>query len=122
MPRPTILGVVGDSAAGKTTITRGLVRSLGEDKVTHVCTDDYHKYDRRQRAERNLTPLDPDCNYIDIIGQDLRRLRAGAAILKPVYRHADGTFGAPVYVKPSGFTVVEGLLGYHAAEMRDCPV
>ena len=60
MPRPTILGVVGDSAAGKTTLTRGLVRILGEDKVTHVCTDDYHRYDRKQRAERNITPLDPD--------------------------------------------------------------
>ncbi len=34
MPRPVILGVVGDSAAGKTTITRGLVRLLGEDNVT----------------------------------------------------------------------------------------
>ena len=60
MPRPTILGVVGDSAAGKTTLTRGLVRILGEDKVTHVCTDDYHRYDRKQRSERNITPLDPD--------------------------------------------------------------
>jgi len=30
MPRPIILGVVGDSAAGKTTMTRGLVRALGE--------------------------------------------------------------------------------------------
>ena len=59
MPRPTILGVVGDSAAGKTTLTRGLVRILGEDKVTHVCTDDYHRYDRKQRAERNITPLAP---------------------------------------------------------------
>ena len=57
MPRPTILGVVGDSAAGKTTLSRGLVRILGEDQVTHVCTDDYHRYDRKQRAERNVTPL-----------------------------------------------------------------
>jgi phosphoribulokinase len=119
VPRPTILGVVGDSAAGKTTLTRGLVRILGEDKVTHVCTDDYHRYDRKQRAERNITPLDPECNYVDIMGHDLRHLRAGEAILKPVYRHADGTFGAPVYVGPKTFTVVEGLLGYHTADMRD---
>ena len=42
IPRPVILGVVGDSASGKTTLTRGLVRVLGEDNVTHVCTDDYH--------------------------------------------------------------------------------
>ena len=57
--RSIILGVVGDSAAGKTTLTRGLVRVLGEDNVTHVCTDDYHRYDRRQRAERGITPLTP---------------------------------------------------------------
>ena len=34
MSRSIILGVVGDSAAGKTTLTRGLVRVLGEDNVT----------------------------------------------------------------------------------------
>ncbi len=51
MPRPVILGVVGDSASGKTTISRGLVRVLGEDNVAHICTDDYHRYDRGQRAE-----------------------------------------------------------------------
>jgi phosphoribulokinase len=119
VPRPTILGVVGDSAAGKTTLTRGLVRILGEDKVTHVCTDDYHRYDRKQRAERNITPLDPECNYVDVMGQHLNHLGAGEAILKPVYRHADGTFGPPVYVVPNSFAVVEGLLGYHTADMRD---
>jgi phosphoribulokinase len=119
VPRPTLLGVVGDSAAGKTTLTRGLVRILGEDQVTHICTDDYHRYDRRQRAERNITPLDPGCNYVDVMSQDLRHMRAGEAILKPVYRHADGTFGPPVYVAPTTFTVVEGLLGYHTPEMRD---
>lgn len=118
MTRPIILGVVGDSAAGKTTITRGLVRILGEDKVTHVCTDDYHRYDREQRAEIGITPLDPECNYIDIMAQDLAHLREGNAILKPVYGHTTGTFEAPVYVDPHDFTVVEGLLGYHTPEMR----
>jgi len=117
--RPVILGVVGDSAAGKTTITRGLVRLLGAENVAHICTDDYHRYDRRQRAENGLTPLHPDCNYIDIIAQHLRHLRRGEAILKPVYKHADGTFGPPVYVKPERFTIVEGLFGYHLREMVD---
>ena len=60
MPRPVILGVVGDSAAGKTTITRGLVRVLGEQNVSHICTDDYHKYDRRERTQR-LVPAPPRC-------------------------------------------------------------
>ena len=93
MARPIILGVVGDSAAGKTTLTRGLVRVLGEENVTHVCVDDYHRYDRKQRAERNITPLHPDCNYMDIMAQHLAHMRAGEPFLKPVYRHDDGTFG-----------------------------
>ncbi|MDQ3849366.1 MAG: phosphoribulokinase [Actinomycetota bacterium] len=116
--RPIILGVVGDSASGKTTITRGLVRLLGEPHVTHVAADDYHRYDRRQRAEHGITPLHPDCNYIDIMEQHFAELRAGRAILKPVYQHQDGTFGPPVYVKPKQFTVVEGLLGYHTEALR----
>ena len=79
MPRPIILGVVGDSAAGKTTITRGLVRILGEDQVTHVGLDDYHRYDRNQRAANGITPLRPDANYMDIMTQHLRHLRGGVA-------------------------------------------
>jgi phosphoribulokinase len=118
MGRSIILGVVGDSAAGKTTLTRGLVRVLGEDNVTHVCVDDYHRYDRRQRAERNLTPLHPDCNYIDIMAQDLAHMRAAEPFLKPVYQHKDGTFGPLVRVEPKQFSVVEGLLGYYTEELR----
>ena len=120
MARPIILGVVGDSATGKTTLSRGLVRMLGEQNVTHVAADDYHRYDRRQRAEHGITPLHPDCNYIDIMERHFAELRAGRAILKPVYQHKDGTFGPPVYLKPNQFTLIEGLLGYHTEVLRDC--
>ncbi|MEA2308793.1 MAG: phosphoribulokinase [Thermoleophilaceae bacterium] len=119
MARPIILGIVGDSASGKTTLSRGLVQALGADAVTHVCTDDYHRYDRTRRAEVGITPLDPECNYIDIMAQHLSLLRAGEPILKPVYQHATGTFGPPVYVNPGRFLIIEGLLGYHTEELRD---
>ncbi|MGI9006858.1 MAG: phosphoribulokinase [Streptosporangiaceae bacterium] len=110
---------MGDSGSGKTTITRGVVRVLGEDKVAHFCADDYHRYDRRQRAERGLTPLDPECNYLDVLTCDVRQLRQNEAILKPVYQHADGTFGPPVYMTLARFVIAEGLLVNHTAELRD---
>ena len=117
MGRSIILGVVGDSAAGKTTLTRGLVRVLGEDNVTHVCVDDYHRFDRRQRAERNITPLHPECNYMDIMAQQMAHLRNAEPFLKPVYQHHDGTFGPLVRIDPKRFSVVEGLLGYYSEEL-----
>jgi phosphoribulokinase len=95
------------------------VRVLGQDDVAHICTDDYHRYDRKQRTEIGITPLHPDCNHLDIITQHLGHLHRGEPILKPVYRHKDGTFGPPEYVRPERFTVVEGLFGYYLEPMRD---
>lgn len=118
--RPIILGIVGDSAAGKTTLTRGIAQVLGPDSVTIICTDDYHKYDRKQRAEIGITALHPDCNHLDIMQQHLSLLRTGQPILKPVYSHKTGSFEAPVYIKPTKFVIIEGLLGYSTRGARDC--
>ena len=117
MARPIILGVVGDSATGKTTLTKGLVEILGPDNVTHIGMDDYHSFDRTERKERKITPLNPECNYMDIIEQHIAHLRKGEPILKPHYQHGDGTFGRPHYVKPQRFILIEGLLGYHTSEL-----
>ncbi len=116
--RPILLGIVGDSAAGKTTITSGLVKLLGPERVTHMCTNDYHKYDRRERAQMHITALHPDCNYLDILELQLERLHYGQPILKPVYDHATGALVRPEYVQPREFVIVEGLLGFHTANMR----
>lgn len=117
--KPILLGIVGDSAAGKTTITKGIAQVLGEDRVTTICTDDYHKYNRKQRAEKNITALHPDCNYLDIIEQHLILLKSGQPILKPHYNHSTGDFDPPSYIEAKEFIIVEGLLGYHTKTMRD---
>lgn len=117
--RPIILGIVGDSAAGKTTLTKGIAKVLGESEVTVICTDDYHRYDRNQRAELGISALHPDCNYIDIMQQHLSLLRTGQPILKPIYNHSTGMFDPPEYIKPGKFVIVEGLLGYSTRAIRD---
>lgn len=117
--RPIILGIVGDSAAGKTTLTKGIAQFLGTENVTVICSDDYHRYDRKQRAELGITALHPDCNYLDIMQQHLSLLRTGQPILKPIYSHKTGTFEAPEYIKPNKFVIVEGLLGFSTRVARD---
>jgi len=116
---PILLAIVGDSAAGKTTISKGIEKILGSDQVTNICVDDYHKYNRIQRKERNITALHPDCNYIDIIEQHIRLLRTGKPILKPVYNHSTGDFDPPEYVQPKNFVILEGLLPLYTRRMRD---
>ena len=115
-----MLAIVGDSASGKTTFTDGVVTLLGQERVATVCTDDYHRYDRVQRRELDITPLDPDCNYMDIMAQHVGLLAAGEPILKPVYDHTHGAFTPPTYVVPRRFTLIEGLFGLSSKSMRDC--
>ncbi len=118
--QPILLGIIGDSGAGKTTFTQGITRVLGEGQVAVICTDDYHKYNRAERAQKNLTPLHPDCNYLDIVEQHLLLVKAGQPILKPNYNHSTGDLAPPSYIQPKEFIIVEGLLGYFTKTMRDC--
>lgn len=55
--RPVMLAIAGDSASGKTTLTRGLVDALGAERITAICVDDYHRYDRTERKAVPFTPF-----------------------------------------------------------------
>jgi phosphoribulokinase len=118
MQAPVILGVVGDSASGKSTLTKGITSFLGADAVTLICTDDYHALSRKERQQRGVSALDPAVNHLDILEDHLRLLKQGRPILKPVYDHKDGALKAPVYVAPTPFIVVEGLLGFLSPALR----
>lgn len=118
--RPVMLAIAGDSAAGKTTLTRGLVQCLGAERMTAVCVDDYHRYDRAERAGKPFTALHPDCNHIDVMEQHLQLLSMGEPILKPVYDHATGELVRPELVEPRDFVIVEGLLPLHTRLARAC--
>jgi phosphoribulokinase len=120
MARPVVLGVVGDSGAGKTTLNRGVVRVLGgPEQVSYISGDDYHRYGREERAALGITPLNPTANHLDVLGQHLAHLRASEPILKPNYDHRSGHLQAPSYVRPHSYVVVEGLLNFHDEPLRD---
>lgn len=119
-PRPVMLGIAGDSAAGKTTLTRGLVNALGGENIASMCVDDYHAYDRVERKGLPFTPLNPACNYMDIIEQHLQLLAMGEPVLKPVYNHHEGTLDRPVLFTPTENVIIEGLLPLHSRMSRAC--
>ena len=118
--RPIMLAIAGDSASGKTTITKGLVDALGPERITSICVDDYHKYDREERKDKPFTPLHPEANYVEIMEQHLQLLALGQPILKPVYEHSDGSLGRPVLVEPREFVIIEGLLPLYTKLARAC--
>jgi phosphoribulokinase len=103
------IGVAGDSGSGKTTFTGAIREIFGSDLVSSISLDDYHRYDRRERRDRGITPLAPEANDLARIEQDLAALKRGKAIGKPVYNHRTGMFDPPVPFAPPKILILEGL-------------
>ena len=116
--RVFVFGIAGDSGSGKTTISRGIRRILGEDMVATFSMDDYHSLDRRQRKERNITPLHPDANQFDLLAEHLEALRRNERIDKPVYDHRTGEISGTVPFGPAPVIIVEGLHSLYTERLR----
>ncbi|HOI13188.1 MAG TPA: phosphoribulokinase [Methanoculleus sp.] len=118
-PYVFVIGVAGDSGSGKTTFTRAIREIFGQDLVSTITIDDYHRYDRRERKVLGITPLVPEANRFDLLEEHLAELKAGRTIAKPVYNHDNGMFDPPVPFSPTKILILEGLHPFITRTLRD---
>lgn len=107
--RVVMIGVAGDSGCGKSTFLRRLIDLFGEEFMTVICLDDYHSLDRKQRKETGITALNPKANNFDLMYEQLKALKDGQVIDKPIYNHETGIIDPPERIEPNHIIVVEGL-------------
>jgi phosphoribulokinase len=107
--RVVLIGVAGDSGCGKSTFLRRLSDLFGEELITVICLDDYHSLDRKQRKETGITALDPRANNFDLMSEQIKALKNGQTIDKPIYNHETGMIDPPERVEPNHIIVIEGL-------------
>lgn len=138
---PIIIGVAADSGCGKSTFMRRLTNIFGGDVVgplgggfdkgswetntlvsdltTVICLDDYHLNDRNGRKVTKRTALDPLENNFDLMFEQVKALKDGNTIKKPIYNHVNGTLDEPETVEPTPIIIFEGLHPMHDARVRD---
>lgn len=107
--RVVLIGVAGDSGVGKSTFLRRLSDLFGEEFLTVICLDDYHSLDRKQRKETGITALDPRANNFDLMYEQLKALKHGQSIDKPIYNHETGEIDPPEQIEANHIIVIEGL-------------
>merc|ERR1712094_36449 len=83
--------------------------TLVSDTTTVICLDDYHLNDRGGRKVTGRTALDLAENNFDLMYEQLKELKAGNAIKKPIYNHVNGTLDTPEEITPTQIVIVEGL-------------
>ncbi|GJE15111.1 hypothetical protein [Methylobacterium longum] len=107
--RPIVVGIGGDSGAGKDTLASLITDLVGSSAVAHVSGDDYHLWDRHRPMWRALTHLDPRANDLARYESDVAKLVDRRYILAPHYDHSKGQMTKPFRVNPSEFVVASGL-------------
>ncbi|MGF1588674.1 MAG: phosphoribulokinase [Pleurocapsa sp.] len=109
LDRVVLIGVAGDSGCGKSTFLRRLTDLFGEEFMTVICLDDYHSLDRKGRKAAGVTALNPKANNFDLMYEQIKSLKEGKAIDKPIYNHETGELDPPERIEPNKVIVIEGL-------------
>ncbi len=117
--RVVMIGVGGDSGCGKSTFLRRLSDLFSKSLITVICLDDYHSLDRKQRKETGITALDPRANNFDLMAEQLKALKSGQAIDKPIYNHETGMLDPAEVIEPNHIIVVEGLHPFYDERVRN---
>lgn len=123
-----VIGLAADSGCGKSTFVRRLMSALGDeeaapprggnnpgsntlvgDTATVISLDDYHSLGRAARKARGLTALDPRANDFDLLYEQVKAIKEGRAVEKPVYNHVTGLLDPPERVVPPKILLVEGM-------------
>jgi phosphoribulokinase len=138
---PIVIGVAADSGCGKSTFMRRLTNIFGGQRVgplgggfdnggwetntlvsdltTVICLDDYHLNDRGGRKVSGLTALNPLENNFDLMYEQVKALKSGETVSKPIYNHVNGTLDTPETIEPTPIIIIEGLHPMYDERVRD---
>lgn len=117
-----IIGIGGGTGAGKTTIARAVIDSVGDDTVALIPHDAYYRdFGLLSFEDRAAVNYDhPDSLETDLLIHHLDELRAGRAIERPLYDfnvhlRTDQT----IHIEPESVVLVEGILVLAEPALRD---
>ena len=111
--KPKIIGIVGGSGSGKTTVTKRIIDELTIDKVALIEQDYYY--------ERVKTNYDhPSAFDNELLYTHLTELMEGNAVELPVYDYVNHTRSAEKkHQEPKDVIIIEGMFGLHSEKLRE---
>ncbi|QQR49657.1 hypothetical protein IPF37_02330 [bacterium] len=112
-----IIGIGGDSGAGKSTFMHDLQVILGA-KATMLEGDGDHRWERNDTHWQEFTHLNPKANYLHRQADNLLTLKMGQPISRIDYNHTSGTFDPARLIKPTDFICLSGLHPLYLPKMR----
>ena len=123
--RAWLIGIVGGSGSGKTSIAQELIRRLQQDGVSVLLLDMDAYYAPLEVVKhrfdgRTINWDHPHAFDLELMATHLSRLRKGQAIRKPIYDFTvSDRVGWEEPMPPAQVVILEGLLLFALPELRE---
>jgi phosphoribulokinase len=135
-PPTIVIGLAADSGCGKSTFMRRMTSIFGgapkppqggnpdsntliSDMTTVICLDDYHCLDRFGRKEKAVTALAPEAQNFELMYQQVKAMKEGKAVDKPIYNHVSGLLDPAEKIESPKILVIEGLHPFYDKRVAD---
>lgn len=118
--KPFVVGVAGDSGAGKDTFADAITGLFGDHSVVKLSGDDYHLWDRQKPMWQVMTHLNPMANDLEGFCNDLVSLTDGKSVLSRHYDHQTGRMSKPFQIDSNDFIIASGLHALYLPILREC--
>ncbi|GIV97696.1 MAG: uridine kinase [Herpetosiphonaceae bacterium] len=120
--RPIIIGVAGGTGSGKTTVSQAILQHVGPQRIAYIQHDSYyHDLNHLSLEERALINFDhPDSLDNALLIEHLDALCSGRSVHVPIYDFTHyNRLPETMLVEPHPVILVEGILIFSEAELRD---
>lgn len=118
--KPFVIGVAGDSGAGKDTFANAITGLFGSHSVAAISGDDYHLWDRHQPMWQVMTHINPAANDLESFAKNLVALTDGRSVQASHYNHDTGKMSRPFTVKSNDIIIASGLHALYLPILREC--
>jgi len=118
--KPFVIGVAGDSGAGKDTFADAITGLFGGHSVVNLSGDDYHLWDRQKPMWQVMTHLNPMANDLERFGKDLTSLIDGKSVISRHYDHHTGRMSKPLRIESKDVIIASGLHSLYLPLLREC--
>lgn len=119
---PLVIGIAGGSGSGKTTVAQEILQRVGPERIAYIQHDSYYKdltgLPPTQRAEVNFDH--PNSLETDLLITHVQQLKRKQTIEVPIYDFSNHSRTVETFkVNPRGVIIVEGILIFVEAALRD---
>jgi len=117
--KPLLIGITGNSGAGKNTFSNTLMSVLTHKNCSFIEGDDYHKWERGNAKWADYTHLNPKANFLETQARHIFMLMQNQPIFKTHYDHSTGRFSEGILQHSAKNIIVQGLHTFYPIMLRN---